>query len=79
MPLVTVTLPEEDLKFLRDFATRHGTSAEAVLADQAKGLRRLAQANAFGPLEKLTGLAEPGVRQVDGGEDVEARRLRERL
>ena len=40
MSTITVPLPEEDLKFLRSYTSAHGTSAEALLAQQARNLRQ---------------------------------------
>lgn len=40
MSTITVTLAEDDLAFLRRFSKAQGTSAEEILARQARGLRR---------------------------------------
>lgn len=40
MSTITVTLPEDDLAFLRRFSEAQGTSAEEILARQARSLRR---------------------------------------
>lgn len=40
MNTITVTLPDEDLAFLRRFSKEQGTSAEEILAQQAHSLRR---------------------------------------
>lgn len=39
MSIITVALPDEDLDFLRAYSEKHGTSAEAFLARQARNLR----------------------------------------
>ena len=39
MSSITVPLPDEDLAFLRAWSERRGTSAEALLALQARSLR----------------------------------------
>jgi hypothetical protein len=40
MSTITVTLADEDLAFLRRFSKEQGTSAEEMLARQARSLRR---------------------------------------
>ena len=40
MSTITVTLPDEDLAFLRRYSKAQGTSAEEILARQAHSLRR---------------------------------------
>ncbi len=40
MSIITVTLPDDDLAFLRSFSKAQGTSAEEILARQARSLRR---------------------------------------
>jgi hypothetical protein len=40
MSTITVTLPDDDLAFLRRFSKAQGTSAEEILARQALSLRR---------------------------------------
>jgi hypothetical protein len=40
MSTITVTLADDDLAFLRRFSKAQGTSAEEILARQARGLRR---------------------------------------
>ena len=39
MSTITVSMPDEDLAFLRAYSQMRGTSAEAVLARQAHNLR----------------------------------------
>jgi hypothetical protein len=39
MSTITIALPDEDLAFLRAYSQLHGTTAEAVLARQARVLR----------------------------------------
>lgn len=39
MSTITVVLPDEDLAFLRRFSETQGTSAEELLASQARSLR----------------------------------------
>ena len=39
MSTITIPLPDEDLKFLRNYANAQGTSVEAFLARQARNLR----------------------------------------
>jgi hypothetical protein len=43
MSTITVPLPEEDLKFLRSYASAQGISAEALVARQARTLREQLQ------------------------------------
>ena len=43
MSTITIPLPDEDLAFRRDFAEASGTSAEALLTRQARGLREQLQ------------------------------------
>ena len=43
MSTITVPLAEEDLAFLRAYSEKHGTSAEAFLARQARNLRERLQ------------------------------------
>jgi len=40
MATIMVQLADEDLDFLRRYSSRHGTSAEELLAAQAHNLRR---------------------------------------
>jgi hypothetical protein len=43
MSTITIPMPEEDLAFLRAWSKEHGTSAEALLAQQARNLRERLQ------------------------------------
>ena len=43
MATITVVLPQEDLEFLQAYSQALGTSAEVVLAQQARTLRELHQ------------------------------------
>jgi Family of unknown function (DUF6364) len=40
---ITIPMPEEDLAFLRAWSKDHGTSVEALLAQQARNLRERLQ------------------------------------
>ena len=40
MPTITIPVPEDDLKFLQRWSKEHGTSAEELLAEQARSLRQ---------------------------------------
>ena len=40
MSTITVSVPDDDLAFLRRLSKAQGTSAEEILARQARGLRR---------------------------------------
>jgi Family of unknown function (DUF6364) len=40
MSSITIPMPDEDLAFLREWSKEHGTSAEALIAEQAINLRQ---------------------------------------
>ena len=61
MSAITVSLPDDDLAFLRDYSAALGTSAEAFLARQARNLReRLQQPLPPGVVE-ATGIIAPEI------------------
>ena len=66
MRTITVTLPDNDLAFLRRFSKAQGTSAEEILARQAHSLRRQLER----PLRPKT-VATSGIiaRDVDASKD----------
>ena len=56
---ITIPLSEEDLKFLRHYASALGTSAEAFLAHQARNLRRRLQQPLPPEVSAATGIIAP--------------------
>jgi hypothetical protein len=56
MSAITVSLPDDDLAFLRDFSASQGTSAEAFLARQARNLREHLQRPLQPEVMRATGI-----------------------
>lgn len=65
MSTIKVSLPDEDLAFLRDFSAAQGTSAEAFLARQARNLRVQLQRPLRPEVLTATGII---LREVSGEE-----------
>lgn len=61
MSTITVTMPDEDLAFLRDFAAASGTSAEALLGQQARRLREHLQRPLGPDVTAASGIINPEV------------------
>ena len=61
MSAITVTLPEDDLTFLRAWSKEHGTSAEGLLAQQARNLRELLEKPLGADVVAATGIISPDV------------------
>jgi hypothetical protein len=59
MSTLTVPLPEEDLKFLRSYASAQGISAEALVARQARTLREQLQRPLPAAVSEATGIIAP--------------------
>lgn len=63
MSTLAITMPEEDLAFLRAWTAEQGTSAEEFLAQQARNLRRHLQRGLHPAVLHATGVISP---QADG-------------
>ena len=61
MSTLTVAMPDEDLAFLRAYSAAQGTSAEALLARQARNLREHLQKPLPSEVMKATGIISPEV------------------
>ena len=61
MSTITIPMPEEDLAFLRAWSKDHGTSAEALLAQQARNLRERLQKPLHPDVVAATGIISPDV------------------
>src|SRR5438067_214538 len=61
MSIITVPLPDEDLDFLRAYASAQGTSAEAFLARQAHNLRAHLQRPLHPDVAGASGIIAPDV------------------
>ena len=61
MSSITVSLPDEDLAFLRAYSTAQGSSAEAYLARQARNLREHLQRPLQQDVLQATGIISPDV------------------
>ena len=59
MSSITVPVPEEDLAFLRAWSKEHGTSAEALLAHQARNLRERLQKPLHPDVAAAIGIISP--------------------
>jgi hypothetical protein len=59
MSSITVPVPEEDLAFLRAWSKEHGTSAEALLAQQARNLRERLQKPLHPDVAAAIGIISP--------------------
>ncbi len=57
MSTITIPLPDEDLDFLRRLAVEQGTSAEALLARQARALRERLQTPLHPDIVAASGIA----------------------
>ncbi len=61
MSTITVPMPDEDLAFLRAWSKEHGTSVEALLAEQAKALRERLERPLHPDVVAATGIISPEV------------------
>ena len=61
MSLLSINVADEDLSFLREWASEHGTSAEAFLAEQAKNLRQHLQRKLHPVVRNATGAISANV------------------
>jgi len=61
MSSITIPLSDEDLEFLRAYSSAHGTSAEALLASQARTLREHLQHSIHRDVELASGIVSGGV------------------
>lgn len=69
MSTITLSLPDEDLAFLRALSKAQGTSAEELLARQAGNLRRRMERELPGEIANATGIIAPEVdveKAMDG-------------
>lgn len=65
MSTITIPLPEEDLSFLRSYASAQGTSVEEYFARQARNLRERLQQPLNPLISEATGILLPGVGEQD--------------
>jgi hypothetical protein len=65
MSTLTVPMPEEDLEFLRAYSEAQGTSAEALLARQARSLREQLQRPVHPAVTFASGIISAGVAGED--------------
>jgi len=56
MSTITIPLPDEDLNFLRGYASAQGTSVEAFFARQARNLREHLQRPVVPAVSAATGI-----------------------
>ena len=63
MSTITVAVPDEDLAFLRTWSKEHGTSPEALLAQQARNLRELLEQPLHPDVVAATGIIPPDVNE----------------
>lgn len=65
MSTLTVSMPDEDLAFLRAYSAANGISAEQLLAQQARNLREHLQRPLHPAVRAATGIISP---DIDGKE-----------
>ncbi|HAV65550.1 MAG TPA: hypothetical protein DCY13_24640 [Verrucomicrobiales bacterium] len=65
MSSITIPLPDEDLRFLRNYASAQGTSAEAFLARQARNLREHLQRPLPPEVSAASGIIDPGADEQE--------------
>jgi hypothetical protein len=58
MTLLSVPVTEEDFTFLQTWASKHGTTVESVLAEQARALRIQIQQPLHAVVVQATGVIE---------------------
>jgi len=68
MSTITLSLPEEDLAFLRALSKAQGTSPEELLARQARNLRRRMESGLPGEITNATGIINA---EVDAEKELE--------
>lgn len=61
MSTITISLADEDLAFLRTLSKAQGTSAEELLASQARNLRRRMERDLPEAIVAVTGAISPGL------------------
>jgi hypothetical protein len=61
MSTLTIPIPEEDLAFLRAYSEAQGTSAEALLARQARSLREHLQKPVHPVVKAASGIISASV------------------
>ncbi len=61
MSTIAVSLPDEDLAFLRAYSQERGTSVEALIARQARHLREHLSQPRHPDVAAATGVISPGI------------------
>lgn len=61
MSTITLPLPDEDLNFLRAYASAQGISVEVLLAQQARNLRENLQRPLHPDIARASGIVSPDI------------------
>jgi len=69
MSIITIAMADEDLAFLREYSKAQGTSAEELLARQARGLRKLLGRPLPPVIVAATGIIKSDVAASDAHQD----------